>query len=329
MAARLREDCDSNKQHRPTLDARLTHLLAFFGAKRMASIRGADVAGYRAARQRAGAANATINRELGTLAHAFALGRTLGLLNETSLNIRGYRLAESAPRAGFFERDQFDAMLAHLHHVETREVEVKGKMRRKAFRVPADDLRLACLIAYRLGWRMQSEILTLERRHVDLNAAGGMGTLSLDPGATKNDDARVVVLTPDLRAAIRDQLARLDRFQRDSGRVTRYLFTHTTGPHAGERIRDFRRVWKTACRKAGVPGRLRHDFRRTAVREMVNATVPERVAMKITGHRTRSVFDRYHIVSPGDLQRAARLMSAQTENGSQGENRGDPGKVKA
>lgn len=62
-----------------------------------------------------------------------------------------------------------------------------------------------------------------------------------------------------------------------------------------------------------VAHKLRHDYRRTGTRNLVRSGVPERAAMAITGHRTRSVFDRYKIVSEGGLQEAARKLAAQTD----------------
>jgi integrase len=141
-------------------------------------------------------------------------------------------------------------------------------------------------------------------------------------GETKNDDGRVISLTADLVAALQAQVARVDKLSKKLGRIIPDAFVHTAnGPRsaktrtlayrAGDRIHGFRRAWRTACTKAGVPGALLHDFRRTAIRNMLNAGIPERVAMTVSGHKTRSVSDRYHIVSPEDLKAA----TAKLENG--------------
>lgn len=259
---------------------RFKHLDPFFAHRRVATISPADVTAYVAKRHEEGAANGTINRELAVLHKMLRLAYENNKLFRLPV-IR--KLKEGAPRQGFFEREQFEAVRKHL---------------------PLD-LQVAVSIAYTFGWRMQSEVPTLERRQLDLEA----GTLRLEPGTTKNEEGRVVYLTSTLKSLLAAQVERVRVLEHQTGRIIPYVFPYLQGRHCGKRMQDFRKSWATACRKAGYPGRLRHDFRRTAVRNMVNAGVPERVAMKVTGHKTRSVFDRYHIVSPGDLQEVARKLT--------------------
>jgi integrase len=81
-----------------------------------------------------------------------------------------------------------------------------------------------------------------------------------------------------------------------------------------DKIRDFRGAWNKACQEVNLGHRLFHDFRRDAVSDMVRFGVPERLAMMISGHKTRSGFERCNIVSTDDLRQAAAKQEAYLEN---------------
>ena len=80
----------------------------------------------------------------------------------------------------------------------------------------------------------------------------------------------------------------------------------------GERIKEFRTAWKSACKEAGCPGKLIHDMRRSAVRTFERAGVPRSVAMSIVGHKTESIYRRYAIVDEAMQREAAARLDAFT-----------------
>jgi integrase len=154
--------------------------------------------------------------------------------------------------------------------------------------------------AYITGWRVPSEILTRQRHHLDLVG----GWLRLDPGETKNGQGRNFPLTPELLGILRAQVDRTHELELATGRIIRWLFHRNGRP-----IKDFRTVWKAACRTAGTPGRIPHDFRRTAVRNLDRAGVSQSAAMKLTGHLTAEVYRRYAIVDEEMLRESVHKLT--------------------
>ena len=179
-------------------------------------------------------------------------------------------LKEAAPRKGFLEFAGFQKVRQEL----------------------PEYLRPVVTMGYYSGMRL-GEILKIQWNSVDLLA----GEIRLDPGTTKNDEPRTIPLIGELR----------EMLGIEHGKISGEGFVFM---RSGQHIRSFRKAWTSACKRAGLGGLLFHDLRRTGVRNLVRAGGPERVAMAISGHRTRAVFDRYNIVSGRDLRDAANKLES-------------------
>jgi integrase len=286
-----------------TLNFRLAHLLAHFGAEaRLARLTTAHVEQYKTARLAAKATNATVNRELAALGRMATLARHQHGL---TVPFRIATLDERNVRTGFFEDDALAAVCAHLR----------------------PELAALATVAQLTGWR-KAELCSRQWRHVDFAA----GWLRLEPEETKNRDGRMFPLIPELRAVLEAQRARVDALQAATGQVIPWVFCRD----AGGPIKSVTKAWERACIAAGFyrdvpvldgggqpvvdtdglpvtvkkPTKLVHDFRRTAVRNLIRAGIPETVAMKLTGHKTRSIFTRYAIVEEGMLREAGDRLAA-------------------
>ena len=271
----------NDKKSQASLDCRLKHL-AHFDSMPAHSVGNEHVTSYIKKRLNDGAQNATINRELAALKYAFRLGyeHKPRLVREL---LQFSRLKENPARKGFVRDAQY-GILAEC----------------------ATELWLKGLLAtgYEFGFR-SGELTGLKVGQVDLKDC----TICLDPGHTKNDEGRTIKMTTEVYDLLRQCVA--------GKSADDYVFTTE-----GKPVLDFRGAWWALWVKAGVgeyvgkdkrgkqlyEGLLFHDLRRSAVRNMVAAGIPDVVCMKITGHKSRSVFDRYNVVSTSDVAEATQKL---------------------
>ncbi len=193
-------------------------------------------------------------------------------------------LKENNTRKGFFDLGEFEAVRNALPSY------LKG----------------CVTFAYKIGWRKE-EISNLTWSQVDRET----WIVYLNLGETKNDEARTVYLDEELKEIFKKQW----EARKKCKVLLPCVFPNWDGMG---KIKDFRKAWRKACEGAEIGNKLFHDFRRTAVRNMARTGVPERVAMMISGHKNRSIFDRYNIVNDTDLKLAAQRQEAylQTQMGT-------------
>jgi len=250
-------------------------LLRLFKGVQAIRVTGADILRYSQLRLKEQAAPATINRELAALRAAYRLGLDNDVITAMP---RIKLLPENNVRKGFAEAKQVDAICKRL------KLDV------------ADGVRFALVT----GWR-RAEVFSLTWSQVDWNG----GFVRLEPGTTKNKEGRSFPITPVLRTLLEHRQELTRRCERAQARIIPLVFHRS-----GRRIESFRRSWRKACERAGLPGLLFHDLRRSAVRTLERAGVPRSVAMKLTGHKTESIYLRYAIVAESDLRDAGAKLSA-------------------
>jgi integrase len=228
---------------------------------------------YKQTRKQGKCANGTLNRELALLRRGFNL---LRIQKRISQGPRISLLAENNVRQGFVEVWEYREILKHL----------------------PEHLQPLITFLYKTGWR-KSEALNMTWQMVDFNRR----QVRLPAGYTKNKKPRIFPFDDELEGIFK----RLwnEKEQRKLASPYVFLNKQKTG-----QIVDFRGSWDTACDNAKIGKRLIHDMRRSAVRNMVESGVSEKVAMELSGHLTRTVFENYHIVSTDDLVKAVEKVSA-------------------
>jgi integrase len=293
------------------IEGALSHLRAYFQDDcRAMDITSDRITAYKAYRLDSGAAAATINRELAALKRSLKLAEIAGKL---AARPHVAMLHEANRRKGFFEAEEFRAVLAELPITDVEVDAFRARRQHEGLspakinhelgmvKLAAADIRPVLEVAYITGWRITSEILTRQKHHVDLEA----GWLRLDPGESKNGEGRMFPLTPELRGTLAAQLERTRAFEKETGQIIPWLF-HREGKPVG----SFRKVWMSACERAGLAGKIPHDFRRTAVRNLERAGVPRSAAMAMVGHRTQSIYSRYAIADETMLKDGAARLAA-------------------
>jgi site-specific recombinase XerD len=291
LAPAILRDYEINaRRSSDTLERRLRkHLLPFFGAMAAEDLTTEDFNRYIDRRKERGAENATINREMAALKRILHLARNSHPPKIRHMPAFPARLKENPAREGFVEEDQFTTLMEYAEEIWF-----------KAF----------LATAYSFGFRKSEMLLQMKVRQVDLKNK----LITLYPGTTKSGQGRLVTMTDEVCELLKSCVA--------GKQAADHVFTRENGP-----VRDFRTAWWRACERAGLgkfvkvkdrDGRIRekwhglvpHDLRRSAARNMRRYGIDESVIMKIGGWKTRSVFDRYNIVSETDIVEAAHKIQA-------------------